>query len=57
MCKGKELPLHWALDWTESLVTTSKGVKVAFTPRCVLAVALPAIYSNILIHVMVKEGE
>ena len=38
-------------------IDKSKGVKVAFTPRCVLAVALPAIYSNILIHVMVKEGE
>ena len=38
---GNSLPLH----------------TLAFTPRCVLAVALPAIYSNILIHVMVKEGE
>ena len=55
MCIGKDSSP--SLDWTESLVTTSNWVKVAFTPRCVLAVALPAIYSKILVHFMVKEGD
>ena len=41
------------------IIGKSKGVKVAFIARCAcaLAVALPSIYSNMLIKVMLKAGD